>query len=903
MNTAEWAKVPVALRNRAFMSARVENAQFLQASRDFLNGFLRDTRVTLPDGREALKAGGRAQFVREMQKKAMELGLGPLGKTPITDVRNESRLKLIFDTNRKAAQDYGNFKQGMDPDVLNEFPCQRFIRVARVDEPRPSHEAHKGEVHRKDDLQFWIDMNPDFGVPWGPWGFNSQMGVEDVGRDEAESMGLVQPGEVIQPKDADFNRDLSASVAGIDPDILHELKHSLGDAAEIDESKGRIRWTGTNWKPDSTSPTPPRKPKQQPQPKEEAAPRTRAFPTDPNALEDVRSLGGSTGAKLVRDASTGELYVRKRGATPAHIREETAADAAYSAMGVRVPEGKLYETPDGPVKLTRYIEGQSLKDFLSKATSAQRAEILAQIQRDLGADALLGNWDVVGAGLDNILVDKAGAAWRIDNGGSLRFRAQGAPKSAEDFGEYVPELWSMRGKAFNGYWSSKPPDPRQVEIFGGSDFYTIAQRWKSYDKNTILAAVPEEIRPTVAARFDNLDSVMRKAREFQATSWKSDYADDLGQHMMALRKEGIIKSLPKELKQSPESTHLIDEHGKPFDDLRTSGAIVADIKNVSDPYYAPVTDAIKTINHHVLFGDAKWNTAKIAAAKQALTDLAASSDAGIKSHYADAAKKLSAAISAIESGKNPIPVNTWVMAYNRPAGGVEKPLESIPQRLESYLKKIGAENGIKAIDAWMSSHAGHSWDSQAQAYKAWIATKVSIPAEKVWWRNRKSTADTHLAQLTSLFPSAEVAFTARHALVQEILATVDTRYNDRRRRLVRLVRTEQKDIVKKNGLKIGTQCTFPRGLNESTSIFQRTTVHGTENFVYILPHIRITDLYMFERSNKRGSSSFLSDSENEYTAVIADLPAFYVKNVRFDDPSRNAEDWGFDLSETLKLTE
>src|SRR6185437_15736580 len=42
------------------------------------------------------------------------------------------------------AGDYGYWRQGMDPDVLNEFPAQRFIRVLPVKEPRTSHMSYVG---------------------------------------------------------------------------------------------------------------------------------------------------------------------------------------------------------------------------------------------------------------------------------------------------------------------------------------------------------------------------------------------------------------------------------------------------------------------------------------------------------------------------------------------------------------------------------------------------------------------------------------------------------------------------------------------------------------------------------------------------------------------------------------
>ena len=65
-----------------------------------------------------------------------------------------------------------------------------------------------------------------------------------------------------------------------------------------------------------------------------------AFPEDPNKVEVVRNLGGSKGAELVRDEQ-GRLFVRKRGASPEHLREECLADAAYQSLGVKVPGFKL----------------------------------------------------------------------------------------------------------------------------------------------------------------------------------------------------------------------------------------------------------------------------------------------------------------------------------------------------------------------------------------------------------------------------------------------------------------------------------------------------------------------------------------------------------------------------------
>jgi len=113
---------------------------------------------------------------------------------------------------------------------------------------------------------------------------------------------------------------------------------------------------------------PPQAPKPKPVPSEPGS----GWPADPDALELVRSLGGSTGAELVR-GSDGLLYVRKRGASAEHLREECACDAIYRAAGALVPELRLYETSRGPVKLARFSSRASRsKPFWRRAERAQR---------------------------------------------------------------------------------------------------------------------------------------------------------------------------------------------------------------------------------------------------------------------------------------------------------------------------------------------------------------------------------------------------------------------------------------------------------------------------------------------------------------------------------------------------
>jgi hypothetical protein len=243
LSSSEWRDVPVALRERAFFSSRVESVRFLQRGRDSLADFLQGARETLPTGEIALKTGSRQEFVKQLQQFALEEGMGPLDPKDagtIKDITSQRRLELIFDTQTRQAQDFGYWKQGQDADVLNEFPAQRFIRVQDVETPRDWHVQFEDQVRLKSDVEFWSTINRDFGVPWGPWGWGCGHDVEDVDRDEAERLGLIRPGEKPASAEPKFNERLESSAMGLDQDLVHALQRGLARAIEIVGNV--IRW-------------------------------------------------------------------------------------------------------------------------------------------------------------------------------------------------------------------------------------------------------------------------------------------------------------------------------------------------------------------------------------------------------------------------------------------------------------------------------------------------------------------------------------------------------------------------------------------------------------------------------------------------------------------------------------
>ncbi|MCA9458373.1 MAG: hypothetical protein KC587_17030, partial [Nitrospira sp.] len=126
LDTKAWAKIPRAIRERAFFSAKVTNLKFLNAAKSIIDDWLQQN-TEIIDGEVTLKEAGRADFIKRMREFAIKEGmLPPPGKEgSIEDLTSERRLKLIWDVNTRMAQDYAYWLQGMDPDVLADFPAYR----------------------------------------------------------------------------------------------------------------------------------------------------------------------------------------------------------------------------------------------------------------------------------------------------------------------------------------------------------------------------------------------------------------------------------------------------------------------------------------------------------------------------------------------------------------------------------------------------------------------------------------------------------------------------------------------------------------------------------------------------------------------------------------------------------
>lgn len=207
---------------------------------------------------------------------------------------------------------------------------------------------------------------------------------------------------------------------------------------------------------------------------------------NPEALTRIGPQAGSNPGGMFIDEETGLKWYIKKPASADIARNEVLAGRLYREAGIEAPDLEMIEFEGGPAVASRIIDGlePSPGPELGTAKGAREGFVV---------DAWLGNWDVVGLGYDNLLV-QAGRAVRVDTGGALRYRAQGGLKGAA-WGKTVDELDSLRNPSINPQAASVFGDISQEELLAGA--------------RSVLAVSPERIRKLV----DDLGPSTKRERD------------------------------------------------------------------------------------------------------------------------------------------------------------------------------------------------------------------------------------------------------------------------------------------------------------------------------------------------------------------------------------------------------
>ncbi len=152
---------------------------------------------------------------------------------------------------------------------------------------------------------------------------------------------------------------------------------------------------------------------------------------------------GSNPGGTVKDPR-GQLWYAKIPKTADHVLNDLLANRLYADAGLAVPYEKAIMLNEKEA-----IASKIVKDgvTLANLSGTKKQEAIAKLRLGFAVDAWLANWDIVGLAEDNVLVNGAGTVIRVDQGGSLKYRAQGEPKAA--FGQFALEFDTLRNPNTN----------------------------------------------------------------------------------------------------------------------------------------------------------------------------------------------------------------------------------------------------------------------------------------------------------------------------------------------------------------------------------------------------------------------------------------------------------------------
>lgn len=152
-----------------------------------------------------------------------------------------------------------------------------------------------------------------------------------------------------------------------------------------------------------------------------------------DAWAQVGPQGGSNPGGKFKDPTGQEWYCKFPG-DEATAKSEVLAAKLYGLAGLSGQDAILVSKGGKVGIATKWVD-------IKKAPSAAALAKVDGVHSGFAVDAWLGNWDVVGMSLDNLQIGPDGKAHRVDAGGSLEYRAQGAKKP---FGTKVEEIDTLR---------------------------------------------------------------------------------------------------------------------------------------------------------------------------------------------------------------------------------------------------------------------------------------------------------------------------------------------------------------------------------------------------------------------------------------------------------------------------
>ena len=130
---------------------------------------------------------------------------------------------------------------------------------------------------------------------------------------------------------------------------------------------------------------------------------------------------------------TGQKFYVKFPKSPEQAKVEAATADLYNALGIRTLNPEVHDIGGRTALVTRWDDNlhslQDSRDYHNEMKDPEREKELALMHH---AAIMTANRDIVGMDYTNVMKDKnTGQLVSADQGGSMHYRAQGAPKDFE----------------------------------------------------------------------------------------------------------------------------------------------------------------------------------------------------------------------------------------------------------------------------------------------------------------------------------------------------------------------------------------------------------------------------------------------------------------------------------------
>ena len=656
-------------------------------------------------------------------------------------------------------------------------------------------------------------------------------------------------------------------------------------------------------------------------------------------LYKTKDAGGSTGAQIIEMPDGAKFIMKKSGQGQINtdaLRNECAADGFYRALGVRVPEFSYEEDSNGnSVKFSRFIDGGITpidewmeahhigdeKWLQSHPEDAAAINLMrSKIREHFGVDVLMGNWDAVGDWDKNIVIDKDGNPWRIDNGCSMGFRGSGEKKDTAFWGRvdqktgkvhaFIDDMWTMTGQSLQGNGQrigNYYDNVSLMEYFGDYDILQIANQIDGYRelpemKKALaqLAKVSPDDRKIIEKRLEEVRQVALRGNEHLQNGFTREFALEVIDYTYVYSKDGLREGTDVSVKMTEDSASCgwLRYCGGP---KQSTPEWNLDKKILSTFY-----KAIEEINDHTDFSKGTVNTKyidrnilnKAVALRQDLLDALQQGKTNAQ-HYIDLIDKI------IYSYKNAVPLPPTHFAYVHVQPNPEDITTQYPS-MSDYMRSRMGDEAVDFIERCNGAQGADSYIEESCYTKIIKLRQLGVDIRKFAdFDELRNYVISHNMGVYLGDPQKPGAQTAHYDSIKKAfdyykdpqkLAEYDKRCsemaqyhsgnqllyenstftgNDHKSRSIFLMRTEDDGVP--TTTTIGEASYHDRGLNESFSVRNAVVYQGGHLTVTRTPYCRCYGNFLLK------DQMFLGDDEHEISACTNGLPAIYMGQVKAGD--------------------